>query len=124
MAKTIRVNFRSFLPGAGFTRGGKPKQGKTNIRGRVAVSSYTHGGESLTASDLGLDTIDDLVLTVEDAVVDADPATSFRLAGYNRTGQEFYVTQGLNVGTELVDGTAVNISFDAFGDSAHDIELT
>ena len=57
MANDVKIRFRSFLPGAGFDSAGNPKQGKTRVVGQVAVTSYA-SGESLSAQDVGLSSID------------------------------------------------------------------
>lgn len=123
MANDVKIRFRSFLPGSGVDSGGNNKQGKTNVRGRIEVTSYSRGGESLTPADVGLTRIDDLTLTLEEPISGSDPAESRRSVGYSRSAQEFYINTGGPTEGELAAGTAVNLSFDAFGDSAHDIEL-
>ena len=119
MATDVKIRFRSFLPGSGYNSSGNPRQGKTNIRGRIECTSYTKGGESLTPTDLGLTTIDDLTLTLEEPLTGNDPAQAVRTVYYSRSAQQFYVAVD-NV--ELTGATNLNLTFDAFGDSAHDVE--
>ena len=131
MAQNVFVKYRQFLPGAGHNRSGVAKQGKTNLRGRIEVSSYTRGGESLTPADLGLTFIDDLTLTLEEPFMSSDPGENRRQVGYSRSAAQFYCLKtrtgdeaGEDYSDELAGGTALNLTFDAFGDSAHDVELT
>lgn len=161
MAKTVRVRFRSALPGGGYTGSGRPRQGKTNVRGQIHVTSYTKGGEDLKPADLGLTKIDDLTLQVVEPMKGGnDPTSNMRQVHYSHNARQFYVilydhdftqfytfdnyvrsdrtnviaggevVQGnqavllkLADWKELSGGTALTVSFDAFGDSAQNIEL-
>lgn len=149
-SKTIRTRYRSFLPGAGYSSSGAAKQGKTNIRGQIQVVDYVRGGTSLTAPELGLDTVDDLTLTLIEPVRSPEPTNQLRSVVYSHTSQEFYVVENLHdfhqfyvggaVGgppagfggdpvkigelVEVAGGSDFTLSFDAFGDSAHNVELT
>lgn len=120
MAIDVKIRFRSFLPGHGYNSGGSAKQGKTNVRGRIEVTSYTKGGEALTPQDLGLNTIDDLTLNLEEPMKGNDPAQTVRAVYYSRSAQQFYAATD---NAEDAGAAAFNMTFDAFGDSAHDIEL-
>jgi hypothetical protein len=126
MANTVAVRFRSFLPGAGFDVSGVAKQGKQEVRGRITVSSYVRGGESLTAADLGLTTIDHLTLEVVDGIK-GPSGTPTRFAVYNETNELFYIveasSQAASGFNEAATAAAVTVSFAATGDSAHDVEL-
>ena len=148
--RTIRIRYRSFLPGAGFSSSGKPKQGKTNVRGQVQIVDYVKGGTALTAGDMGLDTLDDVTLTLVDPVRNQTSISRLRTVAYSSSAGEFYVFENIPdyhqfylAGGSSVedDNNASNfvsagelreiavdsdftLSFDAFGDSAHDIELT
>lgn len=126
MAAVVIVKFRSFLPGGGHDRSGGQRQGKTNVRGRIEVTSVGTGGQALPASSLSLTKIDDLTLTLEEPVRDADPTSDRRAVGYSHSSEEFYVwgVAGITgVTTALANGSTYNMTFDAFGDSAHDVEL-
>ena len=120
MAIDVKIRFRSFLPGSGYDSSGGSRQGKTNVRGRIECTSYTKGGEALTPQDVGLNTIDDLTLTLEEPLTGTDPAQAVRAVSYSRSAQQFYVAVD---NAELTGATSLNLTFDAFGDSAHDIEL-
>ena len=52
-------------------------------------------------------------------------AGSVRGVGYSYSAEEFYVYEIAVTGarTPVTAGTAMNLTFDAFGDSAHDVEL-
>jgi len=115
----VKIRFRSFLPGSGFDSSGNARQGKTNVRGRIEAT-YLKGGVALTPQDVGLNTIDDLTLTCEEPFTSPDPAAGWRMAGYSRSARQFYVVQET---IEVASGSAVNLTFDAFGDSGHDVEL-
>lgn len=126
MASDVKIRFRSFLPGAGHDGSGNAKQGKSNVRGEINVTSYARGGETLTPQDVGLTTIDDIVLTPKEAAGGANPAQGARRALYSHAAQQFYVLENVNatgVENEAASAAAINIRFDAFGDSAHDVEL-
>ena len=122
----VKVRFSSFLPGAGYDASGRAVQGKTNIRG-VITTTYLRGGVSLSAVDVGLETIDDLALTLPEPCSSNDPAQGYRDARYSKSAAQFYLTVGElgnNTDTvELPSGTVVDVAFDAFGDSAHNAEL-
>lgn len=152
-SKTIRTRYRSFLPGAGFSGSGAAKQGKTNIRGQIQIVDYVRGGTALTAVELGLDTVDDLTLTLIEPVRGPEPTQSLRNVVYSHTAQEFYVVENLHdfhqfylaagagqsegfgplgggnivkIGelVEIAADSDFTLSFDVFGDSAHNVELT
>ena len=125
MAKTVQIRWRSYLPGAGFDASGNPKQGKQEVHGRVTVTSYTKGGESLKPSDLGLTAIDHLNLQLVEPIRNEDPGQNSRRVDYSHSAQQFYV---VNVGTsgttsEAAGASTPNLTFEAVGDSAHDVEL-
>jgi hypothetical protein len=125
MANTVAIRFRSFLPGAGFDASGVAKQGKQEVRGRITVSSYVQGGETLRASDLGLTNIDHLDLQVVDGMK-SPGGNPHRFAVYNETNEQFYLLESDNAGANIIEtvgAAAVVVSFAAFGDSAHDVEL-
>jgi hypothetical protein len=123
MSNTVAIRFRSYLPGSGFDSNGNPKQGKQEVRGKVAVTSYA-AGESLPPSKVGLTTIDWVHLAPDNAVGGANGQG--RVALYDHSSQEFYVFQSEATGLDdaNIAGKTFTVSFNAFGDSAHDVELT
>lgn len=116
MSNTVQIRYRQPL-GAGFDGNGRPVQGKQNVRGRITVTS-AKSGESLKPADLGLSKIDDLQLTVTEAMGSASGVP--RVAHYSHSAQEFYILEdgvdSNSVGNDFV------VSFDAFGDSAANVE--
>lgn len=117
MSNTVQIRYRQPLAG-GFNGNGNPVQGKQNVRGRITVTSAAMG-ESLTPSDLGLTTIDDLTLTVTEAV-GGGTGSQPRVAVYSHASQEFYILQDQD--TVNTKGKNFVLSFDAFGDSAANVE--
>ncbi len=120
MANTVKVRFRSFLPGSGFDSGGNPKQGKQEVRGKIEVTNYSHGGENLTPADVGLSTIDYIDIKYDNAVGGNDGGNA-RLVHYSHVDNQFYV---LEDHVQIAVTRDPVLSFAAFGDSAHDVELT
>ena len=125
MANTVAIRFRSFLPGAGRNSGGSPVQGKQEVHGRITVTNYDRGGESLTPADVGLTIIDHLDLQLIDPLTGTDPGQGSRQVYYSGSAQEFYITVTSQAGVPSeIAGTADPVlSFHAKGDSAHDVEL-
>lgn len=119
MSNTVQVRFTSFLPGSGFNSAGNPKQGKTRVVGKITVTNYSHGGEDLTPSDVGLTVIDYIDIKVDEAVGGNDGGQS-RLVHYATSSQQFYV---LEDSVQVGSGTDPVLSFVAEGDSAGDVEI-
>lgn len=122
MAIDVYTRFKDFLPGAGYDSTGRSVQGKTNIRGVIKVTSYTRGGENLTPTDLGLEEIDDLTLTLVEPLTGPNPSQQARVVRYATGARQFYVSRDAE-SVELASGTAFDIYFDAFGDAAHNAEM-
>lgn len=127
MAHDVIIKYRSYLPGGGHDRSGGQRQGKTNVRGRIEVTSSLMAGNLLPPEELGLTKIDDLRLTLEEPVTSAAPeASTNRQVEYSHSAEEFYVWGVLatsGVAAVVTAGSTYNMTFDAFGDSAHDVEL-
>ena len=125
MARTIKTRVRSALPGSGFDSSGNAKQGKRRVSGSIAVTSYTAVGESLTASDLGLSTVDFISLKHEDEASGKD-GQGGRFARYCFTSSDFYLVEeaGITGKTAIPTGTSHTVYFDAVGDALDGIELT
>jgi len=132
MAKSVSFRYRSFLPGAGFDSSGSPKQGKTRVVGVITVSSYSGGdGEPLSANDLGLSAIDAINIRVSDGNTGAMSAAAaggiapIRQVTYTKSTGHFYLfnidADGLL--TPIASAATETVEFDAFGDSAMDVEL-
>jgi hypothetical protein len=113
-----------------------------------ALGGYARGGEALSPTDVGLAVIDDLSLTLVDPVRSPDVTNQQRDVIYSDAAQQFYVLEHIHdfhqfylanvdgsgyggsdpvrVGAwqEVAAATVLTVSFDAQGDSAHDIELS
>jgi len=124
MANDVKIRFKNFLPGSGRNSAGDPKQGKTRVVGEVDVTSY-QSGEPLSAIDIGLTTIDAINLRVSDASGEAS-AENHRDVIYVKSQAQFYLVNVQVAGTraEYAAAATETLEFDAFGDSADDVELT
>lgn len=126
MASDIKKRFSSFLPGGGFDSAGNPKQGKTRVVGLIDVTSYAGGGgESLSAIDVGLSTIDSIKLRPVNEVPGGDGKHK-REAVYASDSNTFYLLNVDAAGsrTHEAAAAAIEVEFVVEGDSAHDVELT
>lgn len=113
MSNTVEIRHRSYLPGVGFDGNGQPSSRKQMVNGRINVTSFT-AGESLTAADVGLTTIDSIQMDVTEGMGGASGEE--RRVRYSLSAQEFYITQsGSTSGTV---GNNYTVAFTAFGDSA------
>lgn len=132
MANNVKIRFKNFLPGAGRDSAGDPKQGKTRVVGEINVTSYGgSGGEPFSATDIGLTTIDAINLRVTEEVTGdfhhtAGDSAPRRSAVYAKDSGHFYVytTNGEGVVSSYIKTDTETLEFDAFGDSADDVELT
>ena len=125
MANKVKILFRGALPGSGFSVAGVSKQGKQEVRGRITVTDYDKEGERLWPSDVGLTTIDYIRLTLIEPLTSSDPSEQWRKVDYSFANQQFYVVEVGQTGVALslaADKDPV-LSFSAFGDSSHDVEL-
>lgn len=104
--------------GPGFDGNGNPTQAKQQVSGRLVVTTFNGGGESLSPSDLGLDVIDYISLTMEEGA--GSKSGQFRTAVYSFTSQEFYIfqqTAAAGVATSGTSGKDYNVDFLAVGNS-------
>lgn len=124
MAKTVATRFRSSLPGAGFDSAGAAKQGKRRVVGTISVTSYGSGGESLSAADVGLSTIDFISIKHADEAAGTE-GRGGRMVRYCFSTADFYIVQDIGaVNAQPATGTTHALRFEATGDSADDVELT
>lgn len=120
MSNSVKIRSKTYLPGAGVDAQGNPSQTKQRVVGKINVTNYSHGGETLRPRDVNLRVIDYIDLKVDEAVGGNDGGQQ-RLAHWSRSAEQFYV---------LVDGVQVAatadpvISFVAEGDSVDGVELT
>ncbi len=132
MANDVKIRFRSFLPGAGFDSSGSAKQGKTRVVGEIDVTAYSGGdGEPLNPVDVGLTVIDHINLRVADENSGALSAAAgggmapMRDVSYTKSTGHFYLfTVNSDGQIGVLSNATESLEFDAFGDSAHDVELT
>ena len=130
MASDIKVRFKSFLPGGGYDSSGNAKQGKTRVVGEIDVTSYSgQGGEPLSATDLGLSTIDAISLRNADEASGNLGGTgeAFRREViYTKSTGHFYLfnVDGAGAWDDLAAAQTETLEFVAEGDSAADVELT
>lgn len=125
MANQVTVRFRSYLPGSGWDSAGSAKQGKQEVRGIITVTDYVRNGEDLVPVDLGLTTIDHLDLVLQEPLTSNDPSEQWRKVDYSYSAAQFYVVEIGQTGVALNIGATKDpvITFSAFGDSSHDVEL-
>ena len=124
MSRTIQTRFRSALPGGGFDASGAAKQGKRRVVGQITVTSYGTGGESLTANDIGLSTIDFVTIRHNDQAAGKEGRDA-RIVNYCFSTSDFYIQQISGAGVQnAATGTSHTLQFDATGDSADAPELT
>ena len=126
MALDVRTFYRGTLAGqAGFASGGVNSSGaakntKTVVVGDVHVTaSYTAAGEPLTAADLGLATLDCILLSphwVDDASTGLPAADNILVANYDYSAEQFLMWDGSAGTTEA--NTTCRVRFAAFGDAA------
>lgn len=126
MAIDVKPRFKSFLPGAGHDSSGNPKQGKTRVVGEIDVTSYSgENGEPLKAADIGLTTIDSINLRVADAIQGDSTGTERQVLFAKSTGHFYLHTiDAAGAKTQVAAAATETLEFDAFGDSAEDVELT
>tara|TARA_R110000765_G_scaffold425909_1_gene539990 strand:+ start:4017 stop:4415 length:399 start_codon:yes stop_codon:yes gene_type:complete len=129
MANIVKTRYKSYLPGSGRNAAGEPKQGKVRVVGEIDVTSYdATNGEALTAIQLGLTTIDAINLRVSDEstnIASAIDLTNTKKAVYVKTDSKFVLLDVGNTGTPALytEADTETLEFDAFGDSADDVEL-
>ena len=110
MATSVRIRYREYVK-PGFDANGNPVTNKQEVSGRLVVTSFNGGGESLTPSDLGLDTLDYIMLSVEEGA--GSKSGQPRTATYSFSASEFYVFQdGSTAGTSARN---YNVGFTAMG---------
>ena len=104
MSRVVKVLHKSFLPGAGFTT----------------------GGEALSPQDVGLTTLDHIDIKHREELMSSDPGGARRQILYSYAAQQFYVIKETTGGEFIEEAATADpvLSFEAFGDSASDVELT
>jgi hypothetical protein len=120
MATTAKYLFRDTLSGEGADLSGNPKHNKIRVTAEVTVA-YVTGGATLYAKDLGLATIDNLVITpvsVNNGTV-SNITTGLKMEWVKGTGLLIATLVTRATGAETDATNAQNIVFlaEAFGDS-------
>ena len=123
MAKSVKVRSRFSIPGTGFTSAGVAVQNKTIVVAEVDITTYTSGGEPLTAADLGLETIDALLVDVNTIDGSEAATATFFLASYARTTGLLQLSEDAATASAVAD-SAANVRVVAIGDSATVANLT
>lgn len=124
MAYDLKVRTRFTIPGTGFDSSGTPKNDKVFVAGELDVTSYTTGGETVTAADLGLSTVDVItfdVRHVNDAAT--EPTASNQLTAHYIESTEKVMIK-LNEDAEVTSSQDANVRFVAVGDSGTVANLT
>ena len=123
MSNSVRIRRRSSLPGAGFDIAGNPSQNKQQVVGKIVVTDYTRGGETLRPRDLGLENFDHLHLSLDEGQGGA--SGQVRTVVYAAAAQQFYVLiegAGGEFDQEAATADPV-VSFIAEGDAVSRPEL-
>jgi len=125
MSRSIRVRGKQHLPGGGFNSNGNPRQGKIQVWGKIEVTNYQRGGESLTPADLGLRTIEWIDIKFADAIASSSGSRS-RVAPYSNATQQFYALEATGTNGQFRELAATedpSLFFLAAGDTIDDVEL-
>lgn len=116
MSSSFRPRGRQHLPGGGHDSNGNPRQGKVQVWGKIQVTNYTHGGETLVPSDVGLKTIEWIDIKFDNAV-GGNSGGQQRDAYYSYNDQQFYL---LEADVQIAATSDPLLSFFAAGDAAED----
>lgn len=119
MSSSYRIRARQHIPGGGHDSNGRPRQGKVAVWGKINVTNYAHGGETLRPSDVGLKTIEWIDIKFDNAV-GGNSGSQPREAHYSYVDQQFYL---LEDNVQIAATADPVLSFHAVGDSADDVEL-
>ena len=116
MSNRVEVRWHRPLPGGGRDSSGSPVQGKVEVRGKIRVTDYRHGGETLRPADLGLTTIDWIDIKPEEPVGGNDGSQA-RFAHYSFASQQFYVVEN---GVQIANTADPVLHFSATGDTGRE----
>lgn len=123
MAFDLKELGRLTVPGlGGHSLTGAAKNDKVAVWGDIHITSYTAGGEPVTAADFGLSTTDAVFLSVRDVDDSLPTATNIHVATYDYGAEQVLAWDG-SAGT-TVPGASAQLKFLAIGDSADAPELT
>lgn len=112
----IRGNLDGLSAAGGHTSSGGASNTKTVIVGEINITTYTAGGEPVTAADLGLDTLDCILLEVVNVDTSLATVTNIHKVNYDYTAEQILCWDGAAFAT--IPGTSARVRFAAFGDVA------
>ncbi len=118
MAFDVKTRIRGSLDGwgaaGGRTSSGGAASSKIVVVGEINITSYTGGGEPITAADLGLTNLDCILLEVVNVDSSLATATNNTKITYDYTAEQVLAWDG---DFDTVPGTSVLCRFAAFGDA-------
>jgi hypothetical protein len=115
MAFDVTTRSITSLTGGGKTIGGVASNNKAVVVGDIDITSYTAAGEVISAQDLGLTTLDVLLVSVVDVDGSAPAATQICEANYDRTTDKLLLSDGT---VNADPNTSGQVRFVAFGETA------
>ncbi len=121
MAFDVTTRYRGTLAGQGFGAGGRDSAGaRTNSKivvvGDIHITTYTSGGEPVLPADLGLESLDCILLEVVDVDDVVATTTNIHKANYEYGANLVIAWDG--AAFKVVPGASVQVRFAAFGDAA------
>ena len=122
MAIDVRTLSRTPLLECGHKLDGVVSNTKTMVTGDIDITTYTGGGEPVTAADIGLETIDFITFDILDVDGTVASVSQHMRAAYDYGAGQIVLHDG-NVGAAESTANA-QVRFIAFGDSAAAPELT
>lgn len=124
MANVVKVRYRGTPLSAGRDQIGVGTR-KQEIRGRIEVTNYDGQGEDLKPHHIGLSYIDFICLKLNEPLTSSDPSEQWRKVDYSHGAQQFYIVEvgQTGVALNLTRSKDPTLTFSAFGESAHDVEL-
>lgn len=120
---SVKIFFKTNLPGAGFSSSGIPKQGKVVVCGEFNITTttgYTADGVTVNPKDIGLETIDILIpapVSINDAATVSLDAQILH-ANYNSVGSKLVISTIGTAAAGTTAGQAAVVRFLAVGDTA------
>ena len=121
MAFDVRTFYRGSLAGQGVSSGGVDSAGvaqnsKTVVVGDINITTYTAGGEPVLPADLGLESLDCILLEVVNVDTAVCTTTNIHHVNYEYGSNLVICWDGAAFAT--VPGSSARVRFAAFGDVA------
>ena len=121
MAFDVTTRYRGTLAGQGMAAGGVDSAGsatnsKVVVVGDIHITTYTAGGEPVLPADLGLESLDCILLEVVDVDDAVATTTNIHKANYEYGANLVICWDGAAFAT--VPGASAQVRFAAFGDVA------